>query len=553
MAFRIDQLRSEYRRAAKDGLPAAIGLIKSKDRSVRRAGTGDLELGHTKSAADVEDPTQGPSEPHARHAVTDPIGGTSSGYNGTDDIVTKRQNTINKEVLPDGSTAPETPITPVDGVKTEQDDDARSSGQQSSDSDENSGKRSKWRSGMFKPSPVPVVQQIRRVLFPHIYTINWLLIAVPVGIALHFTKVNPLAVFVVNFLAIVPLAGILSFATEEIALRVGEVLGGLLNASFGNAVELIVGIIALTKKEIIIVQTSLVGSILSNLLLVMGMCFFFGGWSRTHQNFNTTVAQTAASLLALSVGALVIPTAYTWGNPSFVPGESTLDEQLSRGTAIIMLFVYAAYLFFQLKSHRAIFSEASDKVQKKPKRVKRHRRNIRKAVAGVGHRSAKHAVPTEDFKPEENPRALEDEEPEEPTLSFWGALLTLCIVTALVGICAEFLVDSISAVTCTYGVSDYFVGLILLPIVGNAAEHATAVTVAIKDKMDLAIGVAVGSSMQIALLVLPLMVVLGWIIHADMTLLFDSFQIAVLFVAIILVNYLIADGKSRKLCDLDAE
>jgi Ca2+:H+ antiporter len=138
-----------------------------------------------------------------------------------------------------------------------------------------------------------------------------------------------------------------------------------------------------------------------------------------------------------------------------------------------------------------------------------------------------------------------DEEPEIPQLSLIGACVTLAIATALIGVCAEFLVDSINAVTCKYNVSQYFVGLILLPIVGNAAEHATAVTVAIKDKMDLAIGVAVGSSMQIALLVLPLMVILGWIIGADMTLIFDDFQIVVIFVAVILVNYLISDGKSH--------
>jgi Ca2+:H+ antiporter len=139
-----------------------------------------------------------------------------------------------------------------------------------------------------------------------------------------------------------------------------------------------------------------------------------------------------------------------------------------------------------------------------------------------------------------------DEEPEEPNLSIWVALATLAASTVLVALNAEYLVDSINAITCTGGISKNFVGLILLPIVGNAAEHATAVTVAVKDKMDLAIGVAVGSSMQIALLVLPFVVVLGWIMGKDdMNLFFDGFQIAVLFVAVLLVNYLIQDGKSH--------
>ncbi|KAK5452103.1 hypothetical protein LTR55_012195, partial [Exophiala xenobiotica] len=138
-------------------------------------------------------------------------------------------------------------------------------------------------------------------------------------------------------------------------------------------------------------------------------------------------------------------------------------------------------------------------------------------------------------------------EPQEPQLSVWVALCTLAISTVLVALNAEYLVDSINAITCGgHGISKTFVGLILLPIVGNAAEHATAVTVAIKDKMDLAIGVAVGSSMQIALLVLPLVVVLGWILDKDdMTMFFDGFQVALLFVAVLLVNYLMADAKSN--------
>jgi Ca2+/H+ antiporter len=309
-----------------------------------------------------------------------------------------------------------------------------------------------------------------------------------------------------------------------------------------NAVELIVGIIALVHKEIIIVQTSLIGSMLSNLLLVMGMCFFFGGINRLEQHFNITVAQTAASILALSVGALLIPTAFTWGQGAAnVAGD--LDEKLSRGTAIIMLVVYGAYLFFQLKSHREIYNAPSKKVEKR-KGSKKTEGDAFKAMALAGGGAA--ATAGGQASTGQTAFVEPDEEPEVPQLSLIGACVTLAIATALIGVCAEFLVDSINAVTCKYHVSEYFVGLILLPIVGNAAEHATAVTVAIKDKMDLAIGVAVGSSMQIALLVLPLMVILGWIIHADMTLIFDDFQIVVIFVAVILVNYLISDGKSRK-------
>ena len=309
-----------------------------------------------------------------------------------------------------------------------------------------------------------------------------------------------------------------------------------------NAVELIVGILALVKGEIIIVQTSLIGSMLSNLLLVLGMCFFFGGINRLEQHFNVTVAQTAASILALAVGGILIPTAFTWGQGAANPAGN-LDEELSYGTAVILLLVYGAYLYFQLSTHKEVYNAPSKKVEK-IKGAKKAEGDANAALASIGG----FAMSTGGQQLNEGAYRVPDDDEEEPSLTLIGALVTLCCATALIGVCAEFMVDSINEVTTKYHVSEYFVGLILLPIVGNAAEHATAVTVAIKDKMDLAIGVAVGSSMQIALLVLPLMVILGWIIGEDMTLVFDEFQIVVLFVSVVLVNYLIGDGKSRKYC-----
>jgi Ca2+:H+ antiporter len=375
--------------------------------------------------------------------------------------------------------------------------------------------------------------------------INILLIMSPVGIAVYYAHVNPIAVFVINFIAIIPLAAMLSYATEEIALRTGEVLGGLLNASFGNAVELIVSIIALTQGQILIVQTSLIGSMLSNLLLVMGMCFFFGGFNRIEQEFNMTVAQTASSLLFLAVAALLLPTAFQdfSSAPTNKDGVTTKPgvAQLSRGTAIMLLIVYACYLFFQLKSHAKMYQAPSGKNKKRD--LKKHTRKMKNAIPARMRRKSdteRSVTPTSSIDEDKA------EDPETPQLSLTIAIVTLLVSTVLVALNAEYLVDSINAITCgSSGISKNFVGLILLPIVGNAAEHATAVTVAVKDKMDLAIGVAVGSSMQIALLVLPFTVVLGWIIGQDMTLYFDGFQISVLFVAVLLVNYLIQDGKSH--------
>ncbi|KAK3400112.1 Sodium/calcium exchanger protein-domain-containing protein [Sordaria brevicollis] len=401
--------------------------------------------------------------------------------------------------------------------------------------------------------PFTVGNQIRRTLLNS--WLNILLIAAPVGIAINYVDSVPrVAVFVVNFIAIIPLAAMLGFATEEIALRTGEVVGGLLNASFGNAVELIVAIIALTHDEIVVVQTSLIGSILSNLLLVMGMCFFCGGLNRQEQFFNTTVAQTAASLLALAVASVIVPTVFDMAANTSVKDVA----QLSRGVSIILLFVYGGYLLFQLKTHSAVFAEESQKVAAKPFNFRggNDLKNgaIAQGLVGPAGMVGGHAVPSHTnnenirnhLEAPPNQEEEKEEEAEEPQLHFLVAVATLVISTVVIAFCAEYMVDGISAITEGDKVSKEFVGLILLPIVGNAAEHATAVTVAIKDKMDLAIGVAVGSSMQVALFVIPLLVIIGWGMGIEeMSLSFDTFQVAVLFVSVLLVNYLIADGKSH--------
>jgi Ca2+:H+ antiporter len=354
----------------------------------------------------------------------------------------------------------------------------------------------------------------------------------------HIGRAKPLAVYSTHplgqswlFVQMSPIAGALTFQS--------------------NAVELIVSIIALVQGQTLIVQTSLIGSILSNLLLVMGMCFFFGGFNRVEQAFNITVAQTASSLLFLAVSSLILPTAFH----AFSNAGDVGIKQISRATSVLLLLVYACYIFFQLKTHAAMYNTPSEKNEKKEMKGAKKTGRIVKDIA-KGNFRRKSAL--EDGSVPESPpdsrdgkkNEKEEEVEPEPQLSLLVAILTLAGSTVLVALNAEYLVDSINAITCSgSGISKTFVGLILLPIVGNAAEHATAVTVAVKDKMDLAIGVAVGSSMQIALLVLPFNVVLGWIIGNEktskMTLYFDGFQIAILFVAVLLVNYLIQDGKSH--------
>lgn len=248
----------------------------------------------------------------------------------------------------------------------------------------------------------------------------------------------------------------------------------------------------------------MLGSILSNILLVLGCCFIASGVRRNESTFNETVASTMSSLMAVAASSLIIPaTLYASLQKSDADSSNNILI-LSHGTAIILLILYCLYLYFQLKSHAQLFDAEAQE-------------------GGEG----------------------ESCEPE--ILGPWAAGICLVIVTVLVAICAEFLVDSIDSIVQSAGISKTFIGLILLPIVGNAAEHVTACVVAYKDKMDLAIGVAIGSSMQIALFVTPFLVILGWIIGQPMTLHFQGFETVVFFVSVLIVNYLIQDGKSNYL------
>ncbi|KAI9229422.1 MAG: Sodium/calcium exchanger protein-domain-containing protein [Piptocephalis tieghemiana] len=368
------------------------------------------------------------------------------------------------------------------------------------------------RSVIKKDAPEPTIMQSIRAFVLSSW-INLLCVLIPIGFVSHYLHWNGIAIFVINFMAIVPLAKLLGYATEEVALRLGETVGALVNATFGNAVEVIVSIMALREGEIRVVQTSLIGSILSNILLVLGFCFFLGGIKYEEQSFNVIAAQTSSSLLTLSVLALIIPAAFYSSLPSQADNDTNSRIlNLSHATAILLLVIYILYLIFQLKTHKHLYIQAP----------------------------TEGAVTEHEHQDEE-----EEEEEEEPTMSFPMAIVALVIVTVLVAFHAEFLVDSIKSVTEGGALSQGFVGLILLPIVGNAAEHVTAVTTAMKNKMELAIGVAVGSSTQIALFVIPLLVIIGWGMGQPMTLFFTTFDTILLFLSILIANYLLQDGKSN--------
>lgn len=648
--------------------------------------------------------------------------------------------------------------------------------------------------------------------------INWMLVFVPVGIALGALEkakgddspVSPSVIFAINAVAIIPLAGLLSFATESVASKLGDTIGALMNVTFGNAVELIIFIIALVAKEIRIVQASLLGSILSNLLLILGMSFLFGGLRFREQLYNPTVGQMSACLLSLSVISLLLPTAFHF---SFNDASQTQADRavvkLSRGTSVILLLVYVIYLLFQLKSHAYMYestpqhlideeshpgvladfmnsssssdtssssdsdsdtsssshttakrrikrafrrrrkSSASSKdtkdtgsipsiartpsslanhvidevplstppaenaqkqpvdmqpvlsgdeadddgertrsrrgtqtsfgvksrdfqiekdsstlsiedKRKKKKRDKKHLKKLQRhehasqdvekseqppqagpstsdnnswfpprvefvdsvveptpadsprkpfalrnlprpalpkvlsgtvfssqnaqvlpppAVSGLRQEHShglrrtsslpdrlngtatvsrpaltsvpsgvpRSARPLPHLMPIPPQQAEDHEEEEKIHLSRTTAIVLLVISTGLVAACAEFLVDSIDYLVETSGISQAFIGLIILPMVGNAAEHVTAVTVASKNKMDLAIGVALGSSIQIAIFVTPIIVLLGWCLNTDMSLYFSLFETVSLFASAFIVNYLMIDGRSNYL------
>ncbi|KAG2347960.1 calcium/proton exchanger [Suillus weaverae] len=389
---------------------------------------------------------------------------------------------------------------------------------------------------------------------------NVLLVFIPISWALNFALPNQhTLIFVVSFLAIIPLAKLLAYATDELSIRVGQTLAGLLNATLGNAVELIVSIIALTKCELTIVQSSLVGSILSNLLLVLGMCFFAGGMRFSEQGFGQSAVQLNSSLLTISVIAVLLPGAFQMA----LQGQSSYDEpstnsnilKTSHGVAIILLFIYGSYLVFQMFSHKALYSDSGEHVQQTKGyegqnpwlQLRLYRRKIVKSCRPTGDEEAAFnpTVPTEGANLGCESASMDTDSVIESYMSVPVSLGLLVGVTVLVAVTAEFLVDSISGLTESGAIGKEFVAVILLPIVGNAAEHVTAVTVSVKDKLTLSLGVAVGSSIQIALFVIPLMVTLAWIMGKQLTLLFDPLESIVLFLSVLTVNYVVQDGKSN--------
>ncbi|KAJ7274457.1 calcium/proton exchanger [Mycena haematopus] len=404
-------------------------------------------------------------------------------------------------------------------------------------------------------SPPGVWRSIRSIICAS--WLNLLLVFIPISWAFNFAdKGQHTLIFVFSFLAIIPLAKLLAFATDELSMRVGQTLAGLLNATL---------IIALTKCELQIVQSSctsfsfsagasnfeplifllVLGSILSNLLLVLGMCFFAGGIKYSEQGFGASATQLNSSLLTISVIAVLLPAAFRFSVTTTSDPNSGDDIlKVSHGVALILLFIYGSYLFFQLYSHATLYGDGSADIVKSTKYTPREHKN-KAAPKGDATGTDLTASATSPIDTETAVTHDQEEEVEEPQLSLYMTLGLLAIVTVIVAVTAEWLVDSIDGLTQSGGISKEFVGIILLPIVGNAAEHVTAVSVSVKDKLTLSLGVAVGSSIQIALFVIPFIMVLGWILDKPLTMLFDPYESIALFLAVLTVNYVVQDGKSN--------
>ncbi|KAK1224086.1 hypothetical protein PQX77_008416 [Marasmius sp. AFHP31] len=376
--------------------------------------------------------------------------------------------------------------------------------------------------------PAPTIfGSIKSIIFAS--WLNVLLVFIPISWAFNFAKPdNHTLIFVFSFLAIIPLAKLLAFATDDLSMRVGETLAGLINATLGNAVELIVAIIALTKCNLQIVQSSLVGSILSNLLLVLGMCFFAGGIKYSEQGFGagksnstprfrvfiyshetatTAATQLNSSLLTISVIAVLLPAAFhlnvnVQGQQPSDDDESQDILKMSHGVAILLLLIYVGYLVFQLYSHATLYSAESVDFKSTKYESRDKKKTDEETGTGATNTESPDATRNGTMNStmtstlvEAHKEKLEEQDEEEvPQMSLWMALGLLAVVTVFVAVTAEWLVDSIGGLTESSSISQEFIGVILLPIVGNAAEHVTAVTSSVKDKLTLSLGVAVGSS-----------------------------------------------------------
>lgn len=326
--------------------------------------------------------------------------------------------------------------------------------------------------------------------------LNWMLVLTPASAAMQYLGVPQIWLFGVSVLALVPLAWLIGTATDDLANRVGPGLGGLLNATFGNSVELILSLFLLGQGLQEVVKASISGSIIGNVLLVFGLSMLAGGWGRQKQTFSQVQAGASAAMLFLAVVALVMPAVFdlvVFGELERIEPPVELLSLLVSG---VLLITYGASLFFSLKTHRDLIRGGEETV-------------------------------------------------DEPGLSTWMAIAVLLVATVFTAYEAELFSNSVSAANRVLGLTEFFIGVVIVAVVGNAAEHTSAVMMAVKDRMDLAVTISIGSSAQVALFVAPVLVFASLLLGHPLSLVFNAFEIMGIALAVIALAIVYLDGESN--------
>ncbi|KAK4987065.1 hypothetical protein LTR66_007702 [Elasticomyces elasticus] len=338
---------------------------------------------------------------------------------------------------------------------------------------------------------------------------------VPAAIAMHFARPDkPLWIFILAFIGMVPSANLIGFAGQELARKLPKVFGVVLETTLGSIVEIVLFIVLIVQggdANVPVIRAAILGSILANMLLCLGLCFFFGGLLRDEQDFHEAVSEVGSNLMLVAGMGLVIPTIYNTALAQRLPLDE-LDlqtERISRATAIIMLIAFVIYVFFQMRSHHGIYD---DLLEQDEARDRDRDRDLKK-----------------------------------DKLTFTECIIALALALTFVSLMAVFLVQQIPYIVEHHGISDAFMGLILVPLVEKAAEHLTAIDEAWDNQMNFALSHVLGASIQTALLNTPLVVLIGWGLGTRMSLNFELFDAVVLILAILVVGGFLRDGKSNYL------
>lgn len=334
--------------------------------------------------------------------------------------------------------------------------------------------------------------------FPYRRLLSALYLALPAALLLHFLKAGDTWVFVCSGLAIIPLAGLMGKATEHLAEQLGENLGGLLNASFGNAAELIIAGMALRRGLHEVVKASITGSIIGNVLLVLGASALAGGLKFPRQQFSRVAATTQSTLLLLAAIGLVVPAIF---HHTVGAGAESSEHSLSLAIALVLFGAYLLSLLFTLRTHKHLYVSAESAAG-----------DVARGTGGWSRRKS------------------------------FGVLTA---ATAGVALMSELLVGTIESAGHALGLSNVFVGVVLLAVIGNAAEHSTAILMALRNKMDLALAIAVGSSLQIALFVAPMLVFYSRLLGRPLDLIFTPFEVMAVVLSVFVVNHVVSDGESN--------